>query len=148
MIPVQQHLLVNHLPIISVILGTIILIIGMLFHLKQVKIVGLSLFIFAAILFFPSMYTGGKTEHVIGDQPGVARYLIEEHEEIAERAEIIVDVLAVFALISILSIVTDKKISKWLVRITLVISLVSLYFVVETGHSGGQIRRPELRTEN
>ncbi len=148
MIPVQQHLLVNHLPIISVILGTLILIIGMLFHLKQVKIVGLSLFIFAAILFFPSMYTGGKTEHVIGDQPGVARYLIEEHEEIAERAEIIVDVLAVFALISILSIVTDKKISKWLVRITLVISLVSLYFVVETGHSGGQIRRPELRTEN
>ncbi|MEN9369524.1 MAG: hypothetical protein RI952_389 [Bacteroidota bacterium] len=148
MIPVQQHLLVNHLPIISVILGTVILIIGMFFHLKQVKIVGLSLFIFSAILFFPSMYTGGKTEHVIGDQPGVARYLIEEHEEIAERAEIIVDVLAVFALISILTIITDKKISKWLIRITLIISLVSLYFVIQTGHSGGQIRRPELRTEN
>ena len=86
MIPVQQHLLLNHLPIISVIFGSAILFVGMLFHLKQVKIVGLSLFIFSAILFFPTMYTGDKIEHAVGDQPGVARYLIEEHEEIAEKS--------------------------------------------------------------
>ena len=87
MIPVQQHLLLNHLPIISVIFGSVILFVGMLFHLKQVKIVGLSLFIFSAIMFFPTMYTGEKIEHEVGDQPGVARYLIEEHEEIAEKTE-------------------------------------------------------------
>jgi uncharacterized membrane protein len=147
MIPVQQHLLLNHLPIISVIFGSVILLIGMLFHLKQVKIVGLAMFIFSAILFFPTMYTGEKVEHVVGDQPGVARYLIEEHEEIAERTELIIDLLAAMALITILAIVTDKKISKWLIRITLIISFISIYFVVQTGHSGGQIRRPELRIE-
>lgn len=147
MIPVQQHLLLNHLPIISVIFGSVILFVGMLFHLKQVKIVGLSLFIFSAILFFPTMYTGEKVEHVVGDQPGVARYLIEEHEEIAEKAELNVDLLAAMALITLLSIATDKKISKWLIRITLIISFISIYFVIQTGHSGGQIRRPELRIE-
>jgi hypothetical protein len=147
MIPVQQHLLLNHLPIISVIFGSVILLIGMLFHLKQVKLVGLAMFIFSAILFFPTMYTGEKVEHVVGDQPGVARYLIEEHEEIAERTELIIDLLAAMALITILAIVTDKKISKWLIRITLIISFISIYFVVQTGHSGGQIRRPELRIE-
>ena len=147
MIPVQQHLLLNHLPIISVIFGSVILLIGMLFHSKQVKIVGLAMFVFAAIMFFPTMYTGEKVEHVVGDQPGVARYLIEEHEEIAERTELIIDLLAAMALITILAIVTDKKISKWLIRITLIISFISIYFVVQTGHSGGQIRRPELRIE-
>lgn len=147
MIPVQQHLLLNHLPIISVIFGSVILLIGMLFHSKQVKIVGLAMFVFAAIMFFPTMYTGEKVENVVGDQPGVARYLIEEHEEIAERTELIIDLLAAMALITILAIVTDKKISKWLIRITLIISFISIYFVVQTGHSGGQIRRPELRIE-
>jgi uncharacterized membrane protein len=147
MIPVQQHLLLNHLPIISVIFGSLILFIGMLFHLKQVKIVGLAMFIFSAILFFPTMYTGGKAEHLVGDQPGVARYLIEEHEEIAERTELIVDLLAAMALITLLSIATDKKISKWLIRVTLIISFISIYFVIQTGHSGGQIRRPDLRIE-
>ena len=147
MIPVQQHLLLNHLPIISVIFGSVILLIGMLFHLKQVKIVGLCMFIFSAIMFFPTMYTGEKIEHEVGDQPGVARYLIEEHEEIAEKTELVVDLLAAMALITLLSIATDKKISKWLIRITLIISFISIYFVVQTGHSGGQIRRPELRRE-
>ena len=142
MIPVQQHLLLNHLPIISV-----ILFIGMLFHLKQVKIVGLCMFIFSAIMFFPTMYTGEKIEHEVGDQPGVARYLIEEHEEKAEKTELVIDLLAAMALITLLSIATDKKISKWLIRITLIISFISIYFVVQTGHSGGQIRRPELRIE-
>jgi hypothetical protein len=119
----------------------------MLFHLKQVKIVGLAMFIFSAIMFFPTMYTGEKIEHEVGDQPGVARYLIEEHEEIAEKTELVVDLLAAMALITLLSIATDKKISKWLIRITLIISFISIYFVVQTGHSGGQIRRPELRIE-
>ena len=124
MIPVQQHLLLNHLPIISVIFGSVILFVGMLFHLKQVKIVGLALFIFSAIMFFPTMYTGEKIEHEVGDQPGVARYLIEEHEEIAEKTELVVDLLAAMALITLLSIATDKKISKWLIRITLIISFI------------------------
>ena len=144
MIPVQQHLLLNHLPIISFIFGSVILFVGMLFHLKQVKIVGLCMFIFSDIMFFPTMYTGEKIEHEVGDQPGVARYLIEEHEEIAEKTELVVDLLAAMALITLLSIATDKKISKWLIRITLIISFISIYFVVQTGHSGGQIRRPEL----
>ena len=147
MIPVQKHLLLNQLPIISVIFGSVILFIGMLFHLKQVKIVGLCMFIFSAIMFFPTMYTGEKIEHEVGDQPGVARYLIEEHEEKAEKTELVVDLLAAMALITLLSIATDKKISKWLIRITLIISFISIYFVVQTGHSGGQIRRPELRIE-
>ncbi len=143
----QLHLLVNHFPLIGTCIAIIILIIGMISHQKQIKMIALGLFIFNALMCVPSMITGEKSEHAVEEQPGVARFMIEEHEEIAEQSTWVMDGLAVLALITIFLYYKNHPASKWLLRLCLILSLISIYFAVQVGHSGGQIRRPDLRID-
>jgi hypothetical protein len=72
--------------------------------------------------------------------------MAEEHEEAAELAFILTDILGVLALISILLLTKDHSLSLWANRLTWLAAFVSLILLFNVGKTGGQIRRPELRT--
>lgn len=100
------HLLVNHFPIIAVVLGLLILVAGLILKNKSVKNTAYSLFFIAVIFGFLSMYSGEGAEELVEDMPTVGHQIIHEHEEFAEQF-----VLALYCtgFFSILAFITSLK---------------------------------------
>jgi len=140
------HLLSNHFPIILSLTGFAVLSIGLLRHLKTVKLVGLYILLAASVSTIPAYLTGEDAEERIENSIGTSESMAEAHEEAAEIAFILTDILGVFALISILLLTKDHSLSLWANRLTWLVAFVSLIFLFNVGKTGGQIRRPELRT--
>jgi len=141
------HLLSNHFPVILSITGFIVLTIGLWRHLKTVKQVGLFILLAASLSTIPAYISGEEAEHVVENKAGTSESIMEEHEEEAELAFILTDVLGVLAFVALLLSFRDHSLSVMANRIVWLMSLVCLFFLFNVGKSGGQIRRPELRTE-
>jgi hypothetical protein len=83
------HLMLNHLPVIGLSLGLLVLFIGLLRKNTTVLVVALAITALSGISSYPVMYSGGASEHFLEERE--AQYeldhdLIHEHEEAAERA--------------------------------------------------------------
>ena len=141
------HLLSNHFPIILSITGFVVLTIGLWRHLKTLKQVGLFILLSASLSTIPAYISGEEAEHVVENKAGTSESIMEEHEEEAEIAFILTDILGVLAFVALLLSFRDHSLSVMANRIVWLMGLVCLIFLFNVGKSGGQIRRPELRTE-
>lgn len=141
------HLLTNHFPIILTITGFLVLTVGLWRHIKTVKQVGLFILLTASLSTIPAYISGEEAEHVVENKAGTSESIMEEHEEEAELAFILTDVLGVLAFVALLLSFRDHSLSVMANRIVWLMSVVCLFFLFNVGKSGGQIRRPELRTE-
>jgi hypothetical protein len=81
----HYHLVVNHLPIITPLLGALILLGGIILKNNTVRKTALLVFIFGSFTAFLAMYTGEGAEEVVEKIQGVSEDLIKNHEELAER---------------------------------------------------------------
>ena len=82
------HLLINHLPIIGLIIGVLVVIFGLFSKKQVVSSVGLWITMIAGFSSYPTMYSGGASEHFLDENEGkycVSEDLIHEHEEAAEQ---------------------------------------------------------------
>lgn len=140
------HLLSNHFPIILLITGFIVLTYGLLKHGKTIKQIGLAILLAASIVTIPAYISGEEAEHKVEHSSGTSESMIEEHEEGAEFAFIFTDILGVLALISLLLLAKDHNFSVTSNRITWLVGLVTIVLLFKVGETGGQIRRPELRS--
>jgi uncharacterized membrane protein len=141
------HLLTNHFPIILSITGFAVLTVGLLRHLKMVKQVGLFILLAASLSTIPAYLSGEEAEHSVENKAGTSESIMEEHEEEAELAFILTDLLGVIAFLALLLSMREHSWSVMANRIVWLMAVVCLYFLFNVGKSGGQIRRPELRTE-
>ncbi len=141
------HLLSNHFPIILCIVGFIVLTVGLLKHQKQIKQVGLFILVAASLATIPTYISGEEAEHKVEHFAGTSESSIEEHEEAAEFAFIICDIIGVLSFISILLLHRNHPWSLWTNRIVWAIAILSIITLFKVGQSGGQIRRPELRSD-
>lgn len=139
------HMVVNHFPIIGTILGAGILLAGILFKNNTVKNVAYVLFVVAAVFAAVSMATGEGAEEMVEDMPNVGHDIIHEHEEIAEKLALSLYVLGVVSLIGLYANIKKLSQAKIVAVLTLVISIISIYFAQLTGTTGGEIRHTEIR---
>jgi len=141
----HQHLLINHFPIIALILGVLILLIGILAKSSVTRRVGLLIFFIAGITALPSFSTGEGAEEVVEHLPGADHHLIHEHEEHAERLMPFMWGVIVLSLIA-LFLEWKKKSMAMIASVTvLLIGMIATYFAREVGTSGGEISHPEIR---
>lgn len=139
------HMVVNHFPIIGTILGAGILLAGILFKNNTVKNVAYVLFIIAAVFAAVSMATGEGAEEMVEDMPTVGHDIIHEHEEIAEKLALSLYVLGVVSLFGLYANIKKLSQAKIAAILTLVISVIAIYFAQLTGTTGGEIRHTEIR---
>jgi uncharacterized membrane protein len=141
------HMVVNHFPIIGTILGLGILICSFLFKNTSYRNVAYGLFIVSAIFAAVSMATGEGAEEMVEEMPEIGKKIIHDHEEWAEKLALF---LYLLGLVSIVGLYLDfKKHSKGklFAFVALVISLISVFFAIQTGTSGGEIRHTEIRAD-
>jgi len=140
------HLLLNHFPIIGGMLTTLLLIYALALRNAAVTRAALILAVLVALVTIPANESGHDAEEIVEHMPGTSEDLIEEHEERAERAAVVMWVTGGFAF---LGLIASRRgdVPKWVSGGTLVLLLVSCGFMTWTAKAGGQISHPETRPD-
>lgn len=164
----HSHLLVNHFPIIGLILAIIVLLIGILAKSSVSRRIGLLLFFIAGVSAIPSFSTGEGAEHYYEayvEQGGICGkdnacsldvklakekeigHLIHEHEEKAEELMPFMWGIIVFSLIGLFLEFKRKSMATMASVVVLIVGIIAAYFAKEVGTSGGEISHVEIRKE-
>lgn len=164
----HSHLIINHFPIIGLIFGIIILLIGILAKSSVTRRVGLLLFILASITAQISAATGEGAEEIVKqateqqtismDCPDAIQATLENGEDVKtlihiheEHAEDLMPLMwGIFSLALIALFLEFRKKSMALPAsiIVLIIGVIAFYFAKEVGNSGGEISHPEIRKDS
>jgi uncharacterized membrane protein len=143
------HLLLNHLPAIGAVIGTLILIGGFLLKNNPiVKQTALVVFIFSAITAIPAYLTGEGAEELIEKLPGVSEQIIEAHEDLGKLFLIIVAILGVLSIVTLTISKKGNRLTGVLYIIVLNASLGTCILAKQVGTSGGEIRHTEIQNGN
>jgi len=162
----HSHLLINHFPIIGLLFGILVLLIGIIAKSSVTRRVGLLLFLIAGITSFPSFKTGEGAEHHVeeySEEVNEKEYKLsmeiqmEKHEELEhyiheheEKAEAFMPFMWGIIGLSFIGLYLEwKKKSMALLAsiVVLIVGCLSAYFAREVGNTGGLISHPEIRTE-
>lgn len=140
------HMVINHLPIIFPIAGIVVLLVGIFSKSEVSKRNSYLLFIIGALASIAAMATGEGAEETVENLPGVAESLIKTHEEASELFAGLSYVLGGASLLALLANFKGFKINNLMQFVVLAISAGSLYFAMEAGRTGGEIRHTEIRS--
>jgi uncharacterized membrane protein len=141
------HIIINHFPIVGVIIGTLILIAGMVFKNEGIKISGLGTIVFSALMAVVVDLTGDPAREAVRGTPDFVLSLINRHENIAVVALFIIIPAGLLAAVTLFSIWKKVHAVKFLMIMTLIISLISCIAMGYVGRTGGQIRHLEFRND-
>ena len=139
------HLLLNHLPIIFPVIGLLIMFGGFIFKSEIVKRTSYAIFILVAILTVPVFATGEGAEETVENLKGIDEKFIKIHEEVAETFAFLSYILGAISLIGFWANFKKKSFSNIISSLTIIFSLVVLYFAKHAGTTGGEIRHTEIR---
>ena len=142
------HMVVNHFPIIGTILAIGILIAGLLSKNRSIINTSYVLFVIGAIFGILSMNTGEGAEELVEDMPGIGWKIIHEHEELAEKMALLLDILGVLSLVGFYFQYKKNAKEKLVSYIILLVGIASLFVIQKVGTSGGEIRHTEIRNES
>ncbi len=141
------HLIFNHLPILGVLFGLLILAGGFLTKNSAVKRTALGMFVLSAIFVIPAYLTGEGAEELVESLPGVSENLIEAHEDMANIFLWIVGALGLFSLATFYADFKSKTITPALYGFIFVMAIGTMAFAQQVGVTGGEIRHTEIRTD-
>lgn len=139
------HVVINHFPIVGVIIAALILIAGLLFKNEGIRISGLGTLIFSALMAVVADLTGDPAKDAVRALPDVAASLINRHEDMASIGLFIIIPAGLLAALTLYSILQKERAVRFLYIFTLVLTLMSCGAMVYVGHTGGQIRHSEFR---
>lgn len=142
------HLLINHFPIIGLIIGTFTLLAGILLSSSAIRKVAFCIILFSSILAIPSNKTGDGAEEVVEHLSGITREthrLIHEHEEKAETFMLFAFGLIILSALSLFMEWKKRKVQKYISILTFIVSMMACYMASQVGTSGGEISHPEIR---
>jgi uncharacterized membrane protein len=142
------HLIVNHLPIVGIIIGTLVMLTGLILKKEQIKQTALGINLFSALSAILAHFSGEEAEEVIEDMKGVSETLIHIHEEYAEVFFILALILGLISLLTLYFSIKRKSFAKYGMLAALGLSIALIIVGKQVGTSGGEIRHSEIRTQN
>ncbi len=142
------HLLLNHFPIIGTLIGSLVLLWGIIRKQQQTKSIAALILAGMALMAVPVFLTGEPAEESVEKLPGVSEQMIHLHEEAAEFAIWLMAVTGLVSLISLVLAWRKHKMTAPLFVLTFVMSALCFAAMARTGYYGGQIRHTEIRGNN
>jgi uncharacterized membrane protein len=138
------HVVLNHLPIIGSILGTLVLIYGIFSKSRHTKIAAYGLLIISALGAAVTYATGEPAKEIIENIAGISRNAIELHKEAAQISLFTMFILGVSSLAGLYASYFKKSYAKKIAMLTVIIGLISFVSISVTGYLGGKIRHTEF----
>ena len=143
MSPVHLHLLLNHVPVIGLIIVIFVLAAGFARRNDGIAKLGLVMLVGAALVTIAVYLTGEPAEEAIENLAGVSETLIHSHEEAAEAAFIATSIAGAAALALLLAY-RRRQLARWALGASLALTLVVSGRMAWTANLGGQIRHTEI----
>jgi uncharacterized membrane protein len=143
---VHIHLLITHLPIFGSILGSLVLAHGIWSKSDQTNIAAYNVMILSSIGATIAYLTGEGAEEAVEDIQGVAKNMIEQHEEFAMFALVGLIAVGVVSIVGLYLTIRKSSLANTISKVTLIVALISFGLVARTGYLGGQIRHTEIGT--
>lgn len=140
------HLLLNHFPIIGSMIGSLILLWGIIKKQENVKAIAAVVIVAMTLLAIPVFLTGEPAEDAVENLPGVSEAMINLHEEAAEFAIWLMVAAGVASLAALFFKWQKSERAKIVFTIALIMSLLSFGAMARTGYYGGKIRHTEIST--
>ncbi len=144
--PAYLHVLLNHIPVIGLLAGTLALIFALLLRQRAAQIPALLVIFLAAASIYPVVLTGEaayRPIRTIADDSGAD--WLDEHMDRADRYSGAYYGLAAVALIALVIPIRWPSTSTPLGIITLLAALTCLAAGIFIAEAGGRIRHPEFR---
>ena len=138
------HLLLNHLPVTGIIIGTLVLATGQLLKNSTVMKTALGILLFTGLTAVPAFLTGEGAEEVVEKLPGVTEATIEDHEEMGKIFLISTIATGLLAVITFFVVRNRTNPSRVLYGLVFAACLVTCVLAKQVGTSGGLVRHPEI----
>ena len=138
------HLILNHIPLIGVGFTILLFIIALIRNSKELINVSLIFTIIVALWAIPAYLTGEPAEEIVEELPGISENLIKQHEEMAEKAFIFLEVVGALALVTLIVKRYSQKLAAWLMSVTLLGLIAGVGMIAWTANLGGRINHPEI----
>ena len=142
---VHIHLLLNHIPVIGMLIGLVVFALGVWRRNDSWARLALGLFVMVAVAALATMLTGEGAEEAVERLPGVTDAIIEPHEEAAKLAAIGAYVLGTISLAALVW-VRRPRLPRALTVVVLPIVLLVAGLMAYAANLGGQIRHTEIRS--
>ncbi|CAM3977621.1 hypothetical protein FLBR109950_11330 [Flavobacterium branchiophilum] len=139
------HLVINHFPIIGPILGFGILLIGIFLKNNTLKNTAYIIFIISSLFGIASMSTGEEAEELVEKLPNIGHEIIHEHEEIAEKLALTLNILGLVAIFGLFLNLKNHVRAHIISYIAAVLGIIGIAIATQVGTTGGAIRHIELR---
>jgi uncharacterized membrane protein len=143
--PAHIHLLLNHIPILGSLFGTILLAIGLLRKDKSLLNAGLLTLVIVSIVAIPVFFSGEGAEDIVEKMPDMSHDIIHEHEEIAEKAIWLMELVGLGSLIAFFLHLKEHPLRHTVTIAVLVLAVANFGVMAKVGNTGGEIRHTEIR---
>jgi glucan phosphoethanolaminetransferase (alkaline phosphatase superfamily) len=139
------HLLINHLPIVGSFIGFLLIFYSSIISkdLSNIK-AGLIILTLSCFSVLPVYFSGEGAEEIVEHLAGVSHDHIEEHEEIAELGLYVSLFVGLLSSIAFLMVSRKNSNSTLFTNITLFAAFLLVILFVLIGHTGGEIKHPEI----
>jgi len=141
------HLIVNHLPMVGVLIGFLVLIAGYLIKSPQVKHTSLGIFIFSAVASVAAFYSGEGAADVVEHISGKSETLMHAHEEYAELFFTMTLILGGVSVFTAFFEYIKFSFAKFGFLAVLLLSITTIVISYYVGTSGGEITHVEIRKD-
>lgn len=140
------HLVVNHFPIVGVVIGFLVLLSGLILKKNQVKATALFIFIFSVLAAIAAFYTGEGAEEMVENMANVSETLIHQHEEQAEVFYVMMLILGGISFVTLFLELKKFAFAKFGFTAVLLLSIACIVMAKFVGTSGGEIMHSEIRS--
>ena len=141
------HLILNHLPLAASLAGLLLLGTARVREREgDLAKAGLVALVVGALLAIPTYLTGEGAEDIVKGLPGVAKALVEPHEDAAVYALVAVELAGIVAFGALLFARSRPQLSRRLTTAALVLAAFSLATMARVANLGGKIHHSELRS--
>lgn len=138
------HLLVNHFPIVGVLLSSLVLIIGLLFKQRVVLITAMGLLIFSSLTGVVAYFSGDEAEDALENVAGVNEAQIHTHETWAKYGVGFTAALGVATIIALVMLLKYNEKANAAIILVLLLAFALFGLLSKVGNTGGLIRHPEI----
>jgi uncharacterized membrane protein len=140
------HLLLNHFPIIGLIIALGLYLFALAGRSDDLKRASLVIFTGIALLSIPTYMSGNGAAEKIQKLPGVSKAVLQAHNNAALEAITFIEITGLLAWLALWQFRRFGHARRWTVGSVLVLSTISVYLMAITGNTGGEIRHTEIRT--
>lgn len=142
------HLITNHIPVMGLMFGILLLFFGMFRKSLELQFAAYMMFIISAFGAIVAYFTGGAAIESVEYIYDVSEQAIHSHGDAARITFICILILAILSLIALLFISKNPSRASGIAQIILLAAAISLGITAYTTYLGGKIRHTEINQKN